>query len=307
MGQKRYLLILVLVVSIGVSLWGNQLVAARAAAGMGEPDAMSRTVPGVVVDPAADVEEQEPVPQILSYTVVAGDSLGAIAAKYGTDTSTLMALNSLTSSNLLQVGKTIRVLTIKGVVHKVTKGDTLWDISMAYKVDSETIQKANPEMVPAALRPGDELIIPGGRMPDRTSTVSRGASSRSSSSSSSSTSYAWPVKGRITSGFGLRSGGFHEAIDIGVPTGTTVRAARAGKVTFSGWASGYGYLVKISHGNGYETRYAHNSKLLVNVGQQVEQGQAIAYSGSTGNSTGPHLHFEIRKNGVELNPISVLP
>ncbi len=303
------MIILGLILCIGLSLWGNRLMAARIAADIGESIDMleERLVPEeVVVDPTGD-EELDPAPQLLSYTVVAGDSLSSIAAKYGTDVTTLMGLNSLSSDNHLQVGKTIKVLTVKGVVHKIAKGDTLWDISMTYKVDSETIQKANPEMVPAALKLGYELIIPGGKTP-RVSSVSRGNTSRSGSSSEAvGSSYVWPVKGRITSGFGLRSGGFHEAIDIGIPTGTTVRAARSGKVTFSGWASGYGYLVKISHSSGYETRYAHNSKLLVSVGQQVEQGQAIAYSGSTGNSTGPHLHFEIRKNGAALNPMSLLP
>ena len=95
-------------------------------------------------------------------------------------------------------------------------------------------------------------------------------------------------------------------IDLAVPIGTTVRAAAAGKVIFSGTQSGYGRLVIIDHGNGITTRYGHNSKLLVSVGQWVEAGERIALSGNTGNSTGPHLHFEIRINGSSVDPLKYL-
>ena len=114
--------------------------------------------------------------------------------------------------------------------------------------------------------------------------------------------------GRISSGFGRRGspGGIgstnHQGLDIATPTGTTIWAASAGTVTHAGWAGGYGYLVTIRHPDGWETRYAHLSRVLVSVGQYVNQGQTLALSGSTGNSTGPHLHFEIRINGVAQDP-----
>lgn len=120
---------------------------------------------------------------------------------------------------------------------------------------------------------------------------------------------AWPVWGKITSEVGVRANPFggsgtesHSGIDISVPTGTSVKASGGGKVIHSGWDSGYGYLVTIDHGYGIVSMYGHNSKLLVNVGDYVQRGDVIAKSGSTGRSTGPHVHFEVRVNGVITNP-----
>lgn len=124
-------------------------------------------------------------------------------------------------------------------------------------------------------------------------------------------SFIWPVSGRITSRFGWRtifgSYSYHSGLDIGVPTGTSIKAADGGKVTYAGWRGAYGYLVVIDHLDGTETYYGHNSKLCVSAGDKVYQGQTIAKSGSSGRSTGPHCHFEVRKNGTRVNPIKYLP
>ena len=123
----------------------------------------------------------------------------------------------------------------------------------------------------------------------------------------------WPVKGRISSHFGsryhpiLKKNKFHSGLDIAVPSGTQVKAADGGKVLISGWNGGYGYYIAIDHGNGISTAYAHNSRLLVKEGDVVYQGQVIAGSGSTGLSTGPHLHFEVRINGAPVDPVKYLP
>lgn len=116
----------------------------------------------------------------------------------------------------------------------------------------------------------------------------------------------WPVNGPVTSGFGIRWGRMHTGIDIAVPTGTPVHASAAGTVVYASWMSGYGFLVAIDHGNGLATAYAHNSSLLVSVGQHVAQGEVISLSGSTGHSTGPHVHFEVRVNGVPVDPLQYL-
>ena len=116
--------------------------------------------------------------------------------------------------------------------------------------------------------------------------------------------------GRLSSTFGYRSfrgGGNHYGVDWATPTGTTIYASSGGTVTRAGWSSSYGYCIYIKHPDGLETRYAHNSRLLVSVGQTVNQGQAIAYSGNTGDSSGPHLHFEIRVNGTPVNPFNYVP
>lgn len=117
---------------------------------------------------------------------------------------------------------------------------------------------------------------------------------------------SWPVSGPVTSPFGMRWGRMHEGIDIGVPSGTPVAAAAAGTVIVAGWMGGYGNLVVVDHGNGLSTAYGHNTSFAVSVGQAVAKGQTIALSGSTGNSSGPHVHFEVRVNGLAVDPLGYL-
>jgi len=123
-----------------------------------------------------------------------------------------------------------------------------------------------------------------------------------------SQSFIWPAKGVFTSGYGWRWGRMHKGIDIANNVGTPIFAAKDGVIAFAGWSSGYGYLVEMSHADGSSTRYAHNSRLLVKKGQMVPQSTRISLMGSTGRSTGPHLHFEIRHpGGTALDPMAILP
>jgi murein DD-endopeptidase MepM/ murein hydrolase activator NlpD len=122
----------------------------------------------------------------------------------------------------------------------------------------------------------------------------------------SSAGFIWPVQGVLTSGFGWRWGRMHEGIDLAVGVGTPVVAAASGTVIVAGWLGGYGNLVVIDHGNGISTAYGHNTSVTVGVGQSVAQGQLISYSGSTGHSTGPHVHFEVRINGTPVDPLGYL-
>ncbi len=116
----------------------------------------------------------------------------------------------------------------------------------------------------------------------------------------------WPVNGAVVSGFGMRWGRMHEGIDITASTGTPIASAAAGTVIHAGWLGGYGNLVVVDHGNGLATAYAHASAILVSLGQSVSQGQTLSLVGSTGNSSGPHLHFEVRVNGVAVDPLLYL-
>jgi len=116
----------------------------------------------------------------------------------------------------------------------------------------------------------------------------------------------WPVDGVVVSGFGMRWGRLHEGIDIAASSGTPIRAAAAGTVIHAGWLGGYGNLVVVDHGNGLATAYAHASAILVGVGRQVTQGETVSLVGSTGNSSGPHLHFEVRVNGAAVDPLLYL-
>jgi murein DD-endopeptidase MepM/ murein hydrolase activator NlpD len=124
--------------------------------------------------------------------------------------------------------------------------------------------------------------------------------------SPSASGYIWPVLGPVTSPFGWRWGRMHEGIDIGAPTGTPIRAAAGGTVIYAGWLGGYGNLTVIDHGGGIATAYGHQSSLAAGSGAYVAQGQVIGYVGSTGHSTGPHLHFEVRVNGVPQDPLGYL-
>ena len=122
----------------------------------------------------------------------------------------------------------------------------------------------------------------------------------------SAAGFVWPVHGILTSGFGWRWGRMHEGIDLAVGSGTPVVSSVAGTVIVAGWLGGYGNLVVVDHGNGLSTAYGHNASVTVGVGQSVAQGQLIAYSGNTGHSTGPHVHFEVRINGSPVDPLGYL-
>ncbi len=122
----------------------------------------------------------------------------------------------------------------------------------------------------------------------------------------SSAGFTWPTSGQITSGFGPRWGRMHQGLDVAAPTGRPITAAKSGKVIVAGWSGGYGNLVVIDHGGGLSTAYAHQSRIAVKVGDPVTQGGLIGYIGSTGHSTGPHLHFEVRVNGAARDPLPYL-
>lgn len=201
------------------------------------------------------------------------------------------------------------------VKYTVKQGDTLWDISCAYNINIASIINANNLDSPDKLKVGQEITIPGAtelkevNSKAAMSVNSPKLASRSNSSFAKSLSVSgiWPVNGILSSGYGIRDGSFHKGIDIAVPYGTGIHAFAEGIVLFSGWdKGGYGNLIIISHGNGIETYYAHNSKLLVSTGQPVSKGQLIANAGSTGDATGSHCHFEIRKDGAPVNPLNIL-
>jgi murein DD-endopeptidase MepM/ murein hydrolase activator NlpD len=122
----------------------------------------------------------------------------------------------------------------------------------------------------------------------------------------SAAGFIWPVNGPVTSGYGMRWGRLHEGIDIAAASGTPIWAGAAGTVIYAGWLGGYGNLVVVDHGNGLATAYAHASAILVSLGQSIAQGETISLVGSTGNSSGPHLHFEVRVNGVAVDPLLYL-
>ena len=198
-----------------------------------------------------------------------------------------------------------------GVYHTVQKGQTLYRIATTYGLDVEVLRRANFIRDPKKLKEGTRLWIPGARRV--LSVPSAGKSRRAKKSSPPIVKprkgfLVWPTKGTLTSRFGMRNGRKHEGIDIAAPKGTPIHAAAAGEVVFSGWGpTGYGKMVIIKHKHHLTTLYAHNSRLIARKGNRVKQGQKISLMGSTGRSTGPHLHFEVRNDTHPKDPIKYLP
>ena len=184
-------------------------------------------------------------------------------------------------------------------IHVINPGESLSLISRKYKVPIEVLIKRNRIKDPHLMEVGQVLYIP-----KRPKAPAYRNSVRSSGGLLfGGNDFLWPVKGEISSGFGLRNGRPHEGIDIRAPRGRKVRAALKGKVTFSGWKNGYGRTVIIEH-NGYSTLYAHLDRIHVKAAQFVERGSVVGRVGRSGRSTGYHLHFEIRKGTRALNPLS---
>ena len=194
--------------------------------------------------------------------------------------------------------------TTGGVVYVVKKGDTLWSIASAHKVDIKEIIKANGLKNPNRIETGQKLFIPTRTRPSPPKRPKGPAPKKDRSNAR----FLWPVKGKISSGFGMRKGHMHEGIDIYAPEGTPILAAAAGRVIYSdNKIQGYGNLIIIQHAQGYKTIYAHNKVNLVDVQEQVKAGEIIARVGRTGKATGSHLHFEIRLGTKALDPLGHLP
>lgn len=243
----------------------------------------------------------------ITYTVQVGDNVSNIADKFGVSVNTVLWNNGNLEDNpdYLSVGDELIILPVSGVYHTVVKGDTLESIAKKYKVEVSAITsyEGNYMVEPYTITIGRKLIVPGGYRPYQTRHVVAWTGTVPSTAKKGTGAFGWPVSGYITQ----RYSEAHPAADIGVVIGTPVKAADAGYVALVGRSDkGYGLHVLIDHGNGFQTLYAHLSVIYVEVGQSVTKGQAIGASGNTGKSTGPHLHFEIKLNGVRRNPFIYL-
>lgn len=271
------------------SIWAYPLEPAKPLPENIQVPSVSQNQPAETVAAPARAEME-----IKHYIVEAGDTLSGIAEQNGIDVETLMTANP-GISELIHPGDKLAILPAKGIVHEVNSGDTLWGIAHTYGVTLEAIKAANTKLSDQLVI-GEKLFIPGGRLRGETP-VSRASASR----------FFWPTRGEISSNFGWRWGRLHAGVDIANDTGTHVMSARSGQVIWAGWRGGYGYTVMIDHGSGYVSLYGHLDDFYVERGQYVRAGQRIASMGSTGNSTGPHLHFEIQKDGQPVDPVAFLP
>ncbi|MBU0704853.1 MAG: M23 family metallopeptidase [Chloroflexi bacterium] len=251
---------------------------------------------------------ERPRLDIITYTIQAGDTVQAIADLFRLDPTTLMWANPAVEDapDLLRIGQEVIILPIDGVYHEVAGDDTLASIAEEYKVEPEAIATCEYNYLESLDQPIEEgayLIVPGGEKPYIPKVVTAYAGSVPEGARGTGR-FQWPVLGMITQGYWYG----HRAIDIGAPTGSAVLAADGGFVSFAGWTDvGYGYLIVIDHANGFATYNAHLSNMYVYTGQAVERGQVIGAVGSTGWSTGPHLHFEVRYYGAQQNPRAYLP
>jgi LysM repeat protein len=248
--------------------------------------------------------------QIITYTVQPNDNVWSIATGFGLKAETVLWANPKVESSpdMLSVGQTLAIPPVDGIWYTVQKGDTVEKLAKTYQttVDKIVSFEMNNLQEPYTLATGQQIMLPDGRkkvVPSnyypmtRVGTAPKGAPKGSGR-------FAWPTHGILTQ----RYWSGHLGIDIANVTGTPISAADAGYVVQAGvdtW--GYGNQVLIDHGNGYLTRYAHLNTIKVKAGQSVKKGQVIGTMGSTGRSTGPHLHFEVIYSGTRRNPLGFLP
>jgi len=250
-----------------------------------------------VSGPLGSVADEDAVittDRITLYTVREGDNMSVIARMFGVTVNTILWANDIKSSNLIKAGDVLIILPVSGVKHVIKKGDTLLSVAKEYHGDVEEISTFNGLESRANLVVGEEIIIPNGEV--SLPAPLRSTKTRSTASGSSLQNivgyFLKPVAG-------VRSQGIHgyNGIDLAASCGSSVYASAAGTVIVSkayGWNGGYGNYIVITHANGTQTLYAHNTSNVVSVGQYVAQGQVIATVGSTGRSTGCHVHFEVR-------------
>jgi murein DD-endopeptidase MepM/ murein hydrolase activator NlpD len=259
-----------------------------------EDEKIKNQLMGVIEERSAEseaAEKQATKVQKLKYKVKPGDTLQSIAKKYKVKPESISGSSRLDEFQDISVGQTLSIPTRDGIYYIVKKNERLANILQAHKVSLDKFIAENEHVNIDLLDAGEEIFLPGAKPIRRAE------------------GWLIPVASRVvTSGYGWRNwprAAFHKGVDLKafyVP----VRAAKSGIVTYSGWLGGYGNAIIIQHDDTYKTLYAHLSRRHVAVGQRVRRGQVIGRTGDTGYSFGPHLHFEISKNGENVNPIKFL-
>ena len=269
------------------------------------------TTETVEIDPLTQVSDK-PRADTLDYTVEDGDTLATIAKKFGVDTDSIKWLNKGLVEKKIKVGSVIKIPPVTGVVHIVKGGETIYSIAKKYDVSAQAVvdfpfnEFTNDETFSLAI--GQQIIVPDGQMPDEPILSPRsnlaGLPTPNAGAVSATGNWIWPAAGSISQGFKS----WHKGIDIANRGGGAILAADSGKVLVASWLdnTGYGNRVLIDHGNGIKTLYGHMASFSVVVGQTVKRGDKLGMMGSTGRSTGTHLHFEIRTGGGLANPLTAL-
>ena len=244
----------------------------------------------------------------LSYTVQEGDTLYSIGNQFKISVDALRYVNNLSDISYLKVGQAIVIPPVAGLVHKVGSGDTLQAIANKYDVPSQAIADFNYILDTSKLAVGTELIIPGAKVPQPVVAIvpSQFVPQTSVDFAASKGWCGWPTSVRIVTQY---FSWYHNGLDIATPWGfmPPIYACAGGTVIRAGWDPwGLGLHIRIDHGNGYVTIYGHMSRLDVSYGEEVSKGEVVGLMGSTGRSTGPHVHFMVQKNGVSQNPLNYI-
>lgn len=250
----------------------------------------------------------KPRDKVVDYTVLGGDTLASIANKFGVSVDTIKWANDL-KSETIKPGDTLKVPPGTGIVHKVNSGDNIYAIAKKYNVEAQNIVNFPfndfADLDTFALTPGQTIFVPDGTIEEAKPAQRPGGfyTGPITAGARGSSNFIWPTSGSITQ-YPIW---YHMALDIANGSLPPVLASDGGTVVYAGCiAYGYGCHVIIDHGNGYQTLYGHLSQIQTSPGATVGQRQQIGVMGSTGRSTGPHLHFEIRSGGTLLNPLGFL-
>lgn len=310
--RRLFLIVLAPIVSVVLGLSAHSIIASSESLSLVKDE--STTLPneqGIVSDvPVEDSLATDNKPIVTVYTVAHGDTLSGIAEKFDISTNTIRWANNLSAKSTIRVGQKLDILPVSGIQYTVKKGDTISGIAVKFDVSQAAILDFNDLDSSDKIVPGLEIIIPDGEpvpapkpvakvvkkvaTSSEPKTIGLNTEATTNNTNNSGSYYIVPAPGSRLSQ-GLHDG---TAVDMSIPIGSTVRAAAAGVVTLTKdsnkWNGGYGYYIKIKHDNVTETLYAHLSRIDVEIGDEVEQGEAIGLSGNTGRSTGPHLHFEVR-------------
>ncbi len=244
-----------------------------------------------------------------TYVVQVGDTLSDIGSKFKISIDALRYVNNLTDTSYLKVGQSLVIPPVSGLIHKVESGDTLSSIATKYGVASQAIADFN-YLLDTRLAVGTELIIPGAKVPEAIVVVPVIPAQYFVPVIDSSAKRGWCIWPTTTRIITQYFSWYHNGLDIATPWSSSMPplfACAGGVVIRAGWDPwGLGLHVRISHGNGYETVYGHMSKLYVSYGEKVSRGEAIGVMGSTGRSTGPHVHFTVKYNGIPQNPLNYI-
>jgi len=262
-------------------------------------------------DQATTKISKKPREKIIKYIVQSGDTISTIAEEFDISVSTILWENELTAYSIIRPGKELDILPVSGITHVVKKGENVGILAKEYSVEEAELIKIN-KLENEKLAIGQKVIIPGGKKVYQSYTpktytgytaIKELVTTPPASKVTLGNKMQWPTVGnRITQYYSWK----HHGLDIANKIGTPLYAADSGVVEVVGWGTGYGNQILIDHGGGKKTRYAHCSKFYVSDGEKVKKGQAIAAMGSTGWSTGSHIHFEVIINGVKYNPLNYI-